>query len=526
MLQRRTSYDLDFWYMASPVSLLFFLGKTVRATFNRFKDVVLPNTFILAWFAASENWIFIFALVGIWVVAIVAIAIVRYRRFRFRLSETGISVREGVLREQHIDLQFDRIRAVNLERGIVDRLLGLTGISFDTAGSGTAEATIPAVPLEFATSLRATIDERRKDSRDDGVDEGVDSAMPNSHSDEAAIVTYRWPQVVRIGISSGNLALAIPFLAGILGFTLQYTQQLWEDEGNGNRAVLFFDSIVTFHTQFMPDVNYWLMVILIVVEAMVLLLLGWLLIKVLSAFFKWHNFRLTPIEESIKSVAGLKTIHEVRLDIPKIQSVSVSQNLRSRWFSFFTINAFQSTSDERHRLTIPYSTEGMTTKLCRRLLPEAVNDLLFDPRSKKFLPISSAYFWVPFTKSGLIPAVIGTISALLLFRSVVGLAVLGWLIPVGVVRFLVWRKAGYMFNENAIIYRRGTLSYTMICMKYSKIQSVEVAKSFVQEWTHKASLTIKANTVQVTIPYLDLGRAQAFRDYILYAIESSNEEWQ
>lgn len=510
--------------MASPVSLLFFLGKTVRATFNRFKDVILPNTFILAWFAARENWIFLIGLVAIWIVAIVVIAIIRYRRFKFKLSESGVSVREGVLKEQHIDLQFERIRAVNLERGIVDRLLGLTGISFDTAGSGSAEATIPAVPLEFATSLRSTIDERRNSVAIEDP-ESADT-VPGEHQTDEAIVTYRWPQVVRIGLCSGNIALAIPIVAGSIGILVQMSAQIMEDSSGRNRVIQFVESVVDFHAQFLPNSSYALAVTILIVAAIVLLLLGTLLFQVVSAFFKWHNFRLIPTEDSIKSVAGLKTVHEVRLDIPKIQSVSLLQNLRSRWFGFFTINVFQSTSDERHRLTIPYSTTRMNSELCDRLMPESVHDLRFDPRSKDFQSISSAYFWVPFIKNGLIPTAIGTGVALLLFKSVFALLVLAWLIPVGLVCYLNWSKAGYLFNENAIVYRRGALSYAMICMKYEKIQSVEVARSFVQEWTHRASLTISAATVQVTIPYLDMERAQAFRDYILYVIESSNEEWQ
>ena len=134
MIGLTTIFEQDIWYRASPVSLLFFAGKTIRTGFEQFKSLVLPNSFVLAWFLAQRNWLLIGILVGAWVVLIFAVAFVRYWRFRFKLKPNSISVREGVIKERQLDLEFERIRAVNYKRGIVDRVLGLTGISFDTAG--------------------------------------------------------------------------------------------------------------------------------------------------------------------------------------------------------------------------------------------------------------------------------------------------------------------------------------------------------------------------------------------------------
>ena len=523
MFEQRVDYELDVWYMASPVSLLFFIGKTLRATFKRFTDVILPNTFILAWFAARENWIYIFVLVGIWIVAIFVIAIIRYRRFRFKLTETGISVRTGVIKEQHVDLQFERIRAVNLERGIVDRLLGLTGISFDTAGSGSAEATIPAVSLAFATSLREKIEERRTTHVDQ-------NQMPNQSvaaaPQEQIILSYNWRQIAAAGLCSGNIAIALSIVAGTVGLFLQAFGQNLESEAGWNRITDVIDYVGELHSWLIPNINFGTSVFIVFVEMAIVLLILLLLFRVLQGFFKWHNFRLLALESSLKSVAGLKTVHEVRLDIPKIQSVTLKENLRSRCFSFFFVDAYQSQSDEKHRLTIPFSTTNMNAQLGSLMLPEAAHFLQFNPRSKEFIRISNAYFWIPVLKRGVVPTLIGFTVVLALFGPLYASVTLAWLVFIGGLQFLRWRKAGFMYNENAIVRRRGVLSYTLLAMKYSKSQTVEVVQSFVQKWTQKASLTVRGPTSSITIPYLDLDTAYAFRDYILYLIESSSEEWK
>ena len=63
-------------------------------------------------------------------------------------------------------------------------------------------------------------------------------------------------------------------------------------------------------------------------------------------------------------------------------------------------------------------------------------------------------------------------------------------------------------------------------MPFSKVQSVSVEQNIVQQWTQRATLEIKNSTQSIGIPYLDINLACDFRDYLLYAIESSKEEWQ
>lgn len=528
MIGLTTVFEQDIWYKASPVALLFFVGKTIQKGFEQFKSLVLPNSFVLAWFLAQRNWLLIGVLVGVWVALIFLVALIRYLRFRFKLAPNSISVREGILKERQLDLEFERIRAVNYKRGIVDRVLGLTGISFDTAGSGEAEATIPAVSMKFAESLRASIEEKRtqvldpESSQDRTIDEKEDLVIP----------TFKWHEILRIGLSSGSFVFVLTIVGGGTAFLGQSVGAISESDSESGTSVLVdgLRWITNFghelHASVFPDIPMTLSIVLVFLELVLLLIVVTMIFNFASAVFQWYNFTLFRDKDTLKSVAGLTTVRETRLTLPKIQSVSISENLRSCWLSFFKLTARQSHSQQEHTLVVPLATSDRSAELCHLMFKDATKGLRFDPRAPDFTPISPAYFWVGFANVGLIPGLLALVAGVLLFKSVWVLLLLAWPAAVAVVQLLTWRKAGYMYNEKSIVTRKGLLTYTLVTMPFSKVQSVSVEQNIVQQWTRRATLEIKNSTHTFGIPYLDFDLACEFRDYLLFKVEASSEEWQ
>lgn len=527
MINLTTVFEQDIWYKASPVALLFFVGKTIRKGFEQFKSLVLPNSFVLAWFLTQRNWLLIGILVGIWVMLIFVVAFVRYWRFRFKLAPNSISVREGVLRERQLDLEFERIRAVNYKRGIIDRVLGLTGISFDTAGSGEAEATIPAVSMKFAESLRASIEEKRTEvlepesAQERTVDEKEDLVIP----------TFKWREILRIGLSSGSFVFVATFIGAIIAFAGQYSKTFdsaedMQTDSLSNLVMWIVTRGHEFHAGVFPDIPMSVSIPLVALELVLLLIVATMIFNFASAVFQWYNFTLFRENDTLKSVAGLTTVRETRITLPKIQSVYVNENLRSRWFSFFKLTARQSRSQQEHTLVVPLASSDTSSELCHLMFKDATRGLRFDPRSPDFIPISPAYFWVDFANVGLIPSLLAIVLGLLVFESVFVLLLLAWPAAVAVVQFLKWRKAGYMYNETAIVHRKGLLTYSLVTMPFSKTQFVRVEQNIIQQWTRRATLEIRNSTHSFRIPYLDFDLACDFRDFLLYTIESSKEEWQ
>lgn len=81
---------------------------------------------------------------------------VRYRRWRWQLTERALEMRYGVVVHRHEAVPYFRVQQIDIERGPVDRLLGLATLQVTTAsasGSGSlpgiAEAEAPLVRQEL-----------------------------------------------------------------------------------------------------------------------------------------------------------------------------------------------------------------------------------------------------------------------------------------------------------------------------------------------------------------------------------------
>lgn len=521
-----TSYDLDRWYRASPISLIFFFGKASHQIWNQLKTLVLSNGALLAWFAASENWLIV-GLIGVfWLSVISLVAIAKFLRFRFKMSPNSISVREGVINLKHIDLQFDRIRAINFERGPVDRWLGLTGVSFDTAGTGTAEATVPAVSLGFAESLRDRIDQERQLAKVEDEEKEATQFREDSSANRADLIaSLSLAQIVKIGTCGSEVAIGLVWLLTLAAPIVVHAVLSQVSIESIGFIQNLRELIVQVHASLAPNVGtIGAMFAMVFTVSVSCCLLVWIL-QVVGAFLRWKGFRAFIENDRLKTVAGLLTVREIQLDIPKIQSLTFRQNVRSRWFSCFRVLAQQSASEVDHMLQIPLSDLPTNTMLSQAVLQDAAQGLAFDPKSSEFTSIASPLFWVPFCRGAAI-SVIGFAAVTLHFGIDYGILALAWIVPSSTVAYFRWRKAGYLCNQEAIVYRSGILSYILTSIKYSKLQSVDIKQNIIQKWRKRASLVLRNSTTKIEIPYLEYATASAFRDYLLYYVESSDEEWR
>ena len=117
--------------------------------------------------AALMPKIFIFVLIGYFVVLFLGVMFA-YNNFTFEIDETGLTIQSGVIHKSQVSLPFDQVQNVNIERTLLDRLLGLSKVSIETAGSamgtttnGTAapggkvkaEAFLPGLHLDTAKKI-------------------------------------------------------------------------------------------------------------------------------------------------------------------------------------------------------------------------------------------------------------------------------------------------------------------------------------------------------------------------------------
>lgn len=105
-----------------------------------------------------------------------ACAKLTYTFYKFELRDDSFRKEHGVIVKKYIAIPYDRIQNVDISRGIFARLLGLSTLHIQTAGSITfgsygasSEGVLMGVSKERAEELRDALIERAKNARSQGV---------------------------------------------------------------------------------------------------------------------------------------------------------------------------------------------------------------------------------------------------------------------------------------------------------------------------------------------------------------------
>jgi uncharacterized membrane protein YdbT with pleckstrin-like domain len=115
----------------------------------------------------------VLALVFIW-------AKLTYHFYRYELTEEGFRKELGVIFKKYVTIPYDRIQNVDIYRGILARILGLSDLNIQTAGmsasvrtfsvsGGGAEGRLPALSREVAEEVRNELIRRARQTKNQGL---------------------------------------------------------------------------------------------------------------------------------------------------------------------------------------------------------------------------------------------------------------------------------------------------------------------------------------------------------------------
>lgn len=99
-----------------------------------------------------------------------------YRFYRYQLREDGFRKELGVIWKKYATIPYDRIQNVDIYRGLIARVFGLSDLHIQTAGASaqvsrygtwglSAEGRLPALSREVAEQLRDELIKRARQTR-------------------------------------------------------------------------------------------------------------------------------------------------------------------------------------------------------------------------------------------------------------------------------------------------------------------------------------------------------------------------
>jgi uncharacterized protein len=99
-----------------------------------------------------------------------------YKFYLYELREDGFRKENGIIWKRYVTIPYERIQNVDIYRGVIDRLLGLSVLHIQTAGgtvrggSGTSpEGQLPGLSVKVAEQVRDELVRRAKHSNSGGL---------------------------------------------------------------------------------------------------------------------------------------------------------------------------------------------------------------------------------------------------------------------------------------------------------------------------------------------------------------------
>ena len=545
----RDTSDFSRWRRTSPFAIVFFIRGTItqiRVYGQLVATLGLAFLIVRARDLAGE-------LIPVAILLIVLVAVLRYWFFRFRVTEDRILIRQGILKKTALDLPLDRVQAVNIERSLTDRVLGLVKVSVDTAGSGAVEAVIPSVKAAFADRIRVQVAAVRREGRvpraeADRSAEGVagqpdEEGSPGQFANRGLAhkasdgrsglqvatdpspgeVMMKLPpgDTVRIGLrflgDSAFWVLPLALLAGdprdllrYVAGSLGYLEPISLDEVRFDNVANLGDLI--FRAGFVA-----------VLTALIATL------AIYHAFNTYYGFKLYRQGAAYRTRAGLFTQREVVVQSVKVQQATLSQNIVDRCFSRFRLTV-QPVSDDAEVLEIPLLGARMAEVLRARLFGREGGGLTFLPQSRAMVRVSAHYIGALTLKIAAAPALSIPAIVLLFTGPSPGWAefsliwALIWTLVGGLIALQRWRRWGYVHDDDGMAVRSGFVARKVDAFLFRKVQSVTVKQSLMQRRSGLATLEMQLAGESMEVPYIDHWVACRLRDYILYKVES-NPRW-
>ena len=509
------------WQRTSAFAIVFFVGKTVRV-FARSLVQLIATFGALAILIERNSYLVLAIPVGI--AAIVGIGVLQYWFFRFKIEDDRILIRQGVLKKTALDLPFDRIQGINVERSLVNRALGLVTISLDTAGSMAAEGQLPSVGAGLADELRSRVEGSPGTKADDA------AAEPEGHgeSDRNALLKLTPGDIVRIGFANRNVLVAAAFLAAI-GETFGFAEEALRPVVASVEATLAGADAVA-------RAVYIALFVLLGLTVVLTLVIG-------AAFLRYHNYTLWREGTAYRSRTGLLTQRGVVVETAKIQQLSLSQNVVMRLFRRFRLRALPAALlpgqggdsgaglNFAEVLDVPLLRASTAEGLRSRIFGTEGGDLTLLPDDDAFSRVSPHYIRALALRMAIPLGLIGTLPLLGWLGPTAsgGLAIGiwwgGWSLLSGLIAWQLWRRQGFLHDHDGLVSRSGLLGRKVDAFLFRKVQSVTVGRSPLQRRKGLATLEVGLACGVVRVPYIDLDTAHALRDYILYKVASSEARW-
>jgi putative membrane protein len=398
-------------------------------------------------------------------VVLAAGLVLYWRRFEYRVGDTEIRIDSGIFSRTHRSIPFDRVQDVDITQGPVARLLGLAKVKFETgASAGKDEGVLQAITLDRAEALRELVRTRRSGP-------GVPSPDPQE-AERPPLYAMDSRRLLLAGLFNFSLAVfAVLFgltqtMGDVIGFD-PFRRSFWVSLVSASDPIADFvlaNQVVAALAGFVSLVSIGIVT------------------GIVRTTLRDYRFRLDRTETGLRRRRGLMTLTDVTLPVRRAQAAIVGTGPVRDRFGWRELKLQSLARDEGgsgdHVLAPLADDEEVGTILAalgwRPLAPKV-----------DWSRVSRAYVWV--VTLAVIPLLLLSLIQMLFF-PIVGALLLALLVGGVGMRWLAWRRTGYVLDSDRLLIRTGWWRRRTLILPIRRIQSVDLTQNFISRWFGTASL--------------------------------------
>lgn len=451
----------------------------------------------------------------LWVAVIAGVVInatfswLQYRRFLFHVDGDSLRITRGVLVRENITIPFDRIQTVHLHQNVVQRILSLTGVKVDTAGSGKKELQIHALKRGEAQALQRILQHYAlADGRPvvPSASEEDPQTVPEAQAGPSeTLVKLSLGRLLLVGLTQNHIRnglVAVGFMVGTYSQFDNWVEQAIDqiDEDTLALARAF--------------------VLASVAVGVLVFLAASVLFSIVQVVLRYYGLKASLSSQSFTVVAGLLKRNEHTIPLRKVQFLEWRGNFLRRIPGFETVRIVQGRSQENvpgaMNVSIPAVFPEQTAQIVQQVFEgqdEGPAEVLLPQGYARYLrfgfvllPLVFPLLMVEFN-----PWLIG---------CMVAYTALAWM----------WtgkyhRSVSLESNGHVLVYQRGWAFTVRTVMHLHKLQRIQIHQNFLHRRRGVAHVTLFTAGGSRTVRYLSIDQARELYDYALYRVESFEGSW-
>ena len=425
--------------------------------------------------------IVLFAIAGAAALALIGYETAYVRRFTYDLGGDTLDIESGVVSRRSREIPLRRIQNVDISRNVVQRLLGIAVVSFETAGGGDTEARLRFVSFEEAKRLQSALGRLKRAAEEDDAAGDEDADGPDPATPGAGDrPTRRRPDVPPV---TELFALDRTELALVGALSIDFRVP----------GVLFLIVSTVGSTVVPTYLRATSGVALVLAGAVVLVgvaLLSWV-VGAAAAVAQYYDFRLVRSGDELQYERGLLQRYDGSIPFDKIQTLTVADNPLKRYFDYATLYIETAGyapgsggSSRGSEAAVPLAERDRVLDLIEELEP--VGEVTFRRPPKRarrrylvrYLLVVGVLTGIAYSADLLVPLPVPPWSPAVLAPLAIWFA------------HATWRHRGFWLGDHHVVTRNGVLRRRTKIVPYYRIQTVIDSRTVFQRRLGLATVTV------------------------------------